>query len=297
MAIFITGASGYIGGSVAARLIGTGREVRGLVRSDEKAKRLAEIGVTPVLGSLDDAEVLIREARASDGVVNAADSNHRSSLEALIEGLDGSGKPLLHTSGSSVIADNARGDYASNQIFEDESPFTPEPGKAHRAAIDRLARDAARRGTRSFVLCDALIYGIGRGLHRESVQVPLLIEQARKSGIVRYVGRGANIWSNVHIDDLVDLYIAALDRAPAGSFYFVENGEASFAEIAQAIARRLRLGEPQSWSVEEATNEWGCDYATYAFGGNSRVRGKRARSELGWRPRHSSLIQWIEREG
>jgi uncharacterized protein YbjT (DUF2867 family) len=114
MAIFITGASGYIGGSVAARLIGTGREVRGLVRSDEKAKRLAEIGVTPVLGSLDDAEVLIREARASDGVVNAADSNHRSSLEALIEGLDGSGKPLLHTSGSSVIADNARGDYASN---------------------------------------------------------------------------------------------------------------------------------------------------------------------------------------
>ena len=83
MAIFITGASGYIGGSVAARLIGTGREVRGLVRSDEKAKRLAEIGVTPVLGSLDDAEVLIREARASDGVVKAADSRHRSSLEAV----------------------------------------------------------------------------------------------------------------------------------------------------------------------------------------------------------------------
>jgi NADP-dependent 3-hydroxy acid dehydrogenase YdfG len=42
---------------------------------------------------------------------------------ALIEGLEGSGKPLLHTSGSSVIVDNARGDYASNQIFEDESPF------------------------------------------------------------------------------------------------------------------------------------------------------------------------------
>ena len=42
---------------------------------------------------------------------------------ALIEGLEGSGKPLLHTSGSSVIVDNARGDYASNQIFEDDSPF------------------------------------------------------------------------------------------------------------------------------------------------------------------------------
>ena len=39
---------------------------------------------------------------------------------ALIEGPEGSGKPLLHTSGSSVIADNARDDYASNQIFEDD---------------------------------------------------------------------------------------------------------------------------------------------------------------------------------
>ena len=42
---------------------------------------------------------------------------------ALIEGLEGSGKPLLHTSGFSVIVDNARSDYASNQIFEDDSPF------------------------------------------------------------------------------------------------------------------------------------------------------------------------------
>jgi hypothetical protein len=34
----------------------------------------------------------------------------------------------------------------------------------------------------------------------------------------------------------VDLYIAALERATAVSFYFVENGEASFAQIAKAIA-------------------------------------------------------------
>ena len=80
---------------------------------------------------------------------------------ALIEGREGSGKPLLHTSGSSVIADNARGDYASNQIFEDDSPFTPVPDKAHRATIDQLVRDAAQCGIRSVVLCNTNIYGIG----------------------------------------------------------------------------------------------------------------------------------------
>jgi hypothetical protein len=45
----------------------------------------------------------------------------------------------LQTSGSSVITDNARDDHASNQIFEDDSPFTP--GQGHRAAIDQLLRD------------------------------------------------------------------------------------------------------------------------------------------------------------
>jgi hypothetical protein len=52
-------------------------------------------------------------------------------------------------------------------------------------------------------------------------------------------------------------------KVPAGSFYFVENGEASFAQIAQAFARRLGLGKPQSWSVEEATEEWEYIHAAY----------------------------------
>ena len=37
---------------------------------------------------------------------------------------------VAHKRLSSVIADNARDDYASNQIFEDESPFTPALDKA-----------------------------------------------------------------------------------------------------------------------------------------------------------------------
>jgi hypothetical protein len=58
-----------------------------------------------------------------------------NAMDGIIEGFEGSEKRLLHTSGSSVIADNARDDYALNQIFEDNSPFTPAPDKAHHAAI------------------------------------------------------------------------------------------------------------------------------------------------------------------
>ena len=106
----------------------------------------------------------------------------------------------------------------------------------------------------------------------------------------------ANRWSNVYIEDVAELYRLALEKAPAGSFYFVENGEASYAEIGAAIARRLGLGPVQSWTVEEATCEWGEGHARYSFGSNSRVRARRARIELGWSPKHASLVDWIEHE-
>jgi len=46
-----------------------------------------------------------------------------------------------------------------------------------------------------------------------SVQLPRLVRQALKSGVVRHVGSGGNIWSNVHIDDVAELYRLALEAA------------------------------------------------------------------------------------
>ena len=155
---------------------------------------------------------------------------------------------------------------------------------------------ACDQGVRAVVLCNSMIYGAGRGLHTDSVQIPPLVAQARSSGVVHIVGAGVNRWSNVHIDDVTALYSLALERAPAGAFYFVENGEASYAEIGAAIARRLGLGPVQAWTVEEAAAVWGERAARYSFGSNSRVRGLRARRELGWVPAHASVTDWIERE-
>ncbi|HET6468808.1 MAG TPA: NAD(P)H-binding protein, partial [Geminicoccaceae bacterium] len=109
MRVFVTGATGYIGGSVAARLLAAGHEVRGLVRDGAKAALLEAQGIVPVPGSLDDADVLRREAAAVDAVVNAASSDHRGAVMALLDGLAGTGRPFVHTSGTSVVADDAAG--------------------------------------------------------------------------------------------------------------------------------------------------------------------------------------------
>src|ERR1700692_3370624 len=110
MRIFITGANGFIGAAVAAGLIAGAHDVRGLVRDHAKAEAVRAHGIEPVIGSLDDSSLLQAEERGPDGVVNAAHDGHRAAGGGPIAALPGSGKPLVHTSGTSVIADRAMGE-------------------------------------------------------------------------------------------------------------------------------------------------------------------------------------------
>ena len=294
--VFITGASGYIGGAVAARLLDAGYRVRGLVRSADAAGQLAARNVEPVVGTLDDAPLLAREARAADGVIDAASADHAASAAMLVAALQGTGKPLVHTSGSSVIGDDAHGTHRSDAVFTGETPLVVHPAKQPRRDIDLAVLAAADAGVRSVVICPSLIYGVGRGLNQRSYQIPFLAANAREHGAVQIVGEGANVWSNVHIDDLADLYLLALTKAPAGAFYFAENGEASFAELGRAVAQRLRLPGPQVLDPAIAAQRWGEPKAYFSLGSNSRVRSQRARRELGWAPRHASVIDWVTGE-
>lgn len=296
MSIFLTGANGYVGGTVALRLIRAGYSIRGLVRDEQKAIQVKALGIEPVVGSLDDSDLLIREAKASEGVIHTADSDHLSAVDAFIDALDGSGKPFLHTSGSSVIGDDAQGLEVNPTVFDEDTPFIVAESKQPRRDIELKIINAASQNIRSVVICPSNIYGTGTGVHKESVQIPWLVKQARESGVVRIVGKGVNRWSNVHVLDVAELFLLALEKAPAGSFYFIENGEASFLEIGQSISRRLELKPVQFWTVEEATQHWGYLHAHYTFGTNSRVHAKRARQELGWAPQFTSVLKWIEEE-
>jgi nucleoside-diphosphate-sugar epimerase len=291
MKVFVTGAAGFIGGSIAAALVKAGHEVVGLVRNPDQVAEVAKIGVTGIVGTLADRELLVAQARAADAVINAASSDNRAAVEAIIEGLAGSGKPFLHTSGSSIVGDASGGLGTDKIYYEDQLP-EPTADKAARVGIDNLVLAAANDGVRSAVLCNTLIYGHG-ALPRDSVQLPRLLKQARKSGIVRHVGPGLNIWSNVHIDDVVDLYLLALEKTPPGTFYFVESGEAAFRDMSAAIAKVLGLGAAQDWPLEEAKEEWGYEMASYGLGSNSRVRGQRARTLLGWQPHRPAVLEWI----
>ncbi|MCC2645502.1 MAG: dependent epimerase/dehydratase family protein [Burkholderiales bacterium] len=296
MKIFVIGASGFIGGSVAVNLLNNGHIIKGLVRSSRKAQQLTQIGIEPILGELSDNATISREAKWADVIINAASSDNYKVVENIINTIAGSGKIFLHTSGTSLVGDDAKGQFSSSQVFDEETPINPHKDKAARVALDRFILDSVNHDIKPIILCNSLIYGYGFGVNTDSVQIPRLVSQAKKSGIARHVGRGLNIWSNVHIKDVADLYLLALERAKPGSFYFVENGRSSFTEITQAIATKLSLGLAQDWSIEEAINEWGYEHATYGLGCNSIVSANKARTELGWNPKYNSITKWIMEE-
>jgi len=294
MKIFVTGATGYIGGSVAERLIASGHQVVGLVRSAESIPRLKDHGIESVLGNLDDADTITKAAQEADAVIHAASADHAGAVLTLIAALERSGKTLICTTGSGIAADSAAGEYASSVVLTEDSYFEPVPFRRPRVAMNRLVREAAiDKGIRSIVICPTMTYGKGRGLQPDrGDQLPKIIALSKQLGAGVYFGKGLNRYSNVHIDDLVDLYQLALEKAPGASFFFAENGDASFKEIAEMISHSFGLGKTVSLSVEGLARQHG-DAAVYGVTSNSLVRAVNAR-RLGWSPKAPSIAQYFE---
>ena len=268
MKIFCTGASGYIGGSVAAHLIAAGHQVTGLVRSPEKAEAVRARGIQPVLGTLDDGEILAQAAQAADIVVNAASADHKGAVVALLDALAGSGKPFIHTSGSSIVGTRAKGE-RSDAVFDEDTPITPSPARVARVALNEFILSHRDKGCRPVIICPSLIYGAGLGANPDSVQVPLLIRLAKKRGNAAHAGPGENVWSNVHIDDLVTA-LRACDREGAGGQLLFRRERREF------DARSLRGDQPHAGFCRTAHGD--------VDGRKPPPNGARARRRIRWPP-------------
>lgn len=278
-------------------MVEDGHAVRGLVRTPEKVTALEQRGVMPVLGELDNSELLAQEAARADVIINAASTLHIEAAKSLVSGV-GPGTKLLHTSGIGAYSEDVEGVGAGVHSVDDEAipPAGSHPMQQLLRMVENTFFKAADAGKHTIVLSNALIYGEGLGNTRESTQVPMMLRAAVQTGYVPIIGTGANIWSTVHIHDVVDAYRLAIHGAPAGAFYFVESGAASFADIGQALASRLSLGQPRKLSMVEAINLYGQMPARYLLASSSRVRGKRLSRDLGWSPTQRAITEWIRKD-
>lgn len=235
--VLLTGATGFLGSRLLARLRSAGRPV--VIVSRSPRPELSSVGVRVVVGSLHDPAVAAQAVRGAETVFHVAarvgvwgdladfQRDNVDATRVLIDAARAAGaRKFIYTSTPSVVY-NGR-DLAG----ADESlPLTercPSPYPLTKARAERLALAASSPAFRVCALRPHLIWGVG-----DPHLVPRILARAR-AGRLAIVGRGDNRVDMVHIDNAVEAHLLAESAlgapdanpgAAAGRAYFITNAE------------------------------------------------------------------------
>ena len=287
MRVFVTGATGFIGSAVVQELLRAGHEVIGLARTDDKAEALMHAGAAVHRGDLADPGSLAAGADAADGVIHLAfghdfsryremGETDRSAIEAMAGAMEETGKPLVITSGTTIVA-------TGRTIAEDEEARSDSPSGV-RAPSEHAVEVASKRGVRGVsVRLPPSVHGAG-----DHGFVPMLIGLAREKGVSAYVGNGANRWPAVHRLDAARLFRLALEKGEAGTRVHgaAEEG-VPMRNIAEAIGKGLGL-PVRGIAHEEAGAHF--DWMAMFVGIDNPTRSMVTREKLGWQPKEVELL-------
>ncbi|MFF3442218.1 NAD-dependent epimerase/dehydratase family protein [Streptosporangium sp. NPDC002721] len=284
MRIFITGASGYLGGVVTERLVRAGHEVAALARSDQARERVEDLGARAVAGDLRDLHVLRAGAADAEAVVHAAvDYTHpemgeieHDALGALLAGL-GEGGTFLYTSTGLVYPDT------QGVTADEDHPVDPRTSpQPYKILGERQVLDAGH--VAGMVIRASLVHGRGG-----SGLLQGLVALARQQGVATYVGDGANEWSSVHVDDLAELYLAMLERPVPGTVVNAVGVERTpMRRIAEAVAELTGV-RATSITLEQAVEALGPLAAILTR--SSPQDSSRARKIFGWNPAAPDILE------
>ena len=291
MRVFLTGANGWIGSAVARELLDAGHSVIGLVRSGEKGNALAALGVTPLVGTLRDLDVLRQGAADADGILHTAfgldlsriqdlADEDRDAIETFGAVFAGTDRPIIVTGGIGIAP--------AGEVFTEDArpPIIPDFPRASEQTAFALA---ARGLNASVVRNPRSVHGVGE----THGFVPMLTAIARDRGFSAYVGDGQNLWPSVHRLDAARVYRLALEKGVGGqAHHAVAEPGVAYRSIAEAIGKRL--GVPaRSLTPQEAEAHFG-PLAVWV-GGNGPASSDATRAALGWEPREIDLIADISR--
>ena len=293
MRVFVTGATGFIGSKVVLELLASGHQVLGLARSEEKAKVLAATGAEVLMGDVEDLDSLRSGAAATDGVIHLAFIHDfanfqevcrkdAAAITAMGEVLKGTGKPLVVTSGTLMVAQES--DKAATE--NDKPAF--DASQVPRVLSEQTALSFADQGVRASVV------RLSPSVHDKDDKgfIPMIIAMAREHGESAYIGEGLNKWPAIHRLDAAKLYRLAVEKGQAGDV-FHGAGDTGIAtkDIAAAIGKELNL-PVVSKSGEEAAAHF--TWMTHFFGLNDPVSTEITKQKLGWEPTHPGLIEDLE---
>lgn len=285
--VFVTGATGYLGSAIAARLVRAGHRVSGLTRRDEGARALEALGVEPIVGSVEDSDTWIGTLKNCDVAVHTAfdprdpAAHDQSALAAFRDAvIDGRLKRLLYMSGFWVHGGNG------GDVVTEETPLEPLEVSKWRAAHEEVALDYAEQGLETVILRPGIVYGGSRGI------LGGWWKEAAEQKTVTYYGDGSQHWSTVHVADVAEAFLLALEHAKPGEAFLLADGAGhTCRELAEAVAN-VTGAEAQSWPRDQVIERLGA-YGEALLTGID-VSAAKARRDLGWVPSHTSFVKEAE---
>jgi nucleoside-diphosphate-sugar epimerase len=240
MRIFVTGASGFVGGAAARRFVADGHEVFAMSRSDKSDAAIRALGAAPVRCDVGCAEA--EHLCGAEAVLHCAafveqwgppDAWKRINVDGtarMLEAARAAGaKRFIHISTESVLW---RGQHLRNV---DETyplaPNSPYPYAATKAQAEMLVREANTPAFTTIILRPRFIWGPG-----DTTLLPV-IETMAKSGRWMWVDGGRAQTTTTHIANLVQAIELALTRGRGGEAYFIlDDGVRSMKEMISGIA-------------------------------------------------------------
>jgi len=277
MRIFLTGATGYIGGEVANALRRNGHEIGALVRPDSDTGNLRDAGVVLISGDLASLPSLREQLESYDSFVHTAASSTAEKVEAdriAVETFAALDRFFIYTSGVWVLGNT---DSAS-----EGSAVNPLPIVEWRPAHEERVL-----GTGGAVIRPGCVYG-----GRQSL-LGAWFAAAEQNRPLQIVGDGANRWAMVDLRELADLYVRVLEQQPKGVLHGIDDSHDTLETMARAIAPN---GSIENLPLELARTAMG-PFAD-ALAVDQVISSAETREKLGWSPRRTFLSsledQWNE---
>ncbi len=298
MKVFVTGATGFVTGTVTTQLLARGDHVRALVRDPSRAGPLERAGATVVAGDLSDVASLRRGMEGVDAVVHGAaiyevgipplrrpamyDANVLGT-ERVLEAARQAGVRRVAYMSTCAIFGNTHGQIVDETYTRSgryTSYYEETKVRAHEIALD-----FARRGLPVSIAQPGVVYGPGDtsglgGLMRDFVHGRL--------PLVPFADAGVNF---VHVEDAARGIALVLDRGQPGRSYVLggENARVidAFAALARLTGRSLpRLVLPYALLELGALVRPGLrEVVTSSKGVTFWASDARAKSELGYSSR------------
>ena len=234
MRIFITGASGFIGGAIAKSL-SADHEVLAMSRSDKSDIPIKELGILPVRcdlatlepGDLSDCDAVVHCAAYVESWgtrENTWKINVEGTRRTLAAAEAAGAKRFLHMSTEAVL-------WKGQDLIDvdEDHPYptsTPYLYSESKAEAELLVRSFDQSKMETILLRPRFVWGPG-----DQTLAPEITAMVKKGGFMWLDGGKART-STTHIDNLVHGALLVLEKGRPGECYFVTDGEVrSFREF------------------------------------------------------------------